>query len=258
MRRRWKSIAVVIALLTVGAGFAWAKWPRDSASPASVHEALSSFRSGVEGAQRRRPGLPSFGVYLYRTDGSEKLDTAVFGGTHDYRGRSTITVAPSPCGVRERWQVLTGRWNDSAVCQAPDGRLRATFFGEHHEFFGTASAASYPCRHSDEPEPRDYRIGLRWTISCSDSEGSVRFRSRVVAFRPIEVDGEPVPAFKIASRVRIDGEVSGASFVSDWRRRSDGLLLYRTVDTTATVDVIGGGSYGEKYSLAILSTVPRK
>lgn len=255
MRRRWRLIAVVAILLAAGAVYGWIRWPHDSTAPASIGEALSGFRSRAGGAQRRRPGLPKYGVYLYETHGSETLETVVLGSTHRYHGRSTITVEPAPCGIQERWQVLTTRWNESTTCQMRNG-LRAVSIDEHHEFFGAVSALSYPCRGSHEPLPRSYRIGLRWTIACGNSGGSVRLRSTVVAFQRLEINGERVPAFNIRSRVVFDGEVSGASIVSDWRRPSDGLLLRRAVDTKANVDVIGGGNYDENYSLAIVSIAP--
>lgn len=257
MRRRWRLIAVVATLLAAGAVYAWVSWPRDATAPASIGEALSGFRSHAGDAQHRRSGLPKFGVYLYETHGNETLETVVLSSTHRYHGRSTITVEPVPCGIRERWQVLTTRWNESTTCLVHNG-LRAVSASEHHEFFGSVSAPSYPCQGSHEPRPQSYRIGLQWTIACGNSEGSVRLRSTVVAFQTLKIDGERVPAFNIRSRVVFDGEVSGASIMSDWRRPSDGLLLRRAVDTKASVAIIGGGNYDESYSLAIVSTAPHR
>ncbi len=256
MKRHWRP-AVAVVLVTVGAVYMWSQWTGDTTVPASIGEALSSFRSHI-GRAHRRPGLPKYGVYVYRTQGSETLDTAILGSTHKYRGSSTITVEPSTCGIRERWQVLTTRWNQSTTCQAKRNGLRASSLSEHHEFFGTVSALSYPCRDSHEPQASNYRIGLRWTISCGNSADSARISSSVVAFQAIKVDEERIPAFKIRSRVVFDGEVVGASLVRDWRRQSDSLLLRRTVDTKASVNVIGGGHYDENYSLKISSIAPHK
>jgi len=84
----------------------------------------------------------------------------------------------------------------------------------------------------------------------------VRIGSSVVASQAIDIGRERVPAFKVRSRAVFEGEVSGDSIVNDWKRRADGLLLRRTVDTRANVDVIGGGNYDENYALAIVSTAP--
>jgi hypothetical protein len=256
MKRRWKLAAVVVIVLTPGV-YVWAEWSHDAAPPTSISKALRAFRSHVDSAHTHRPGLRRLGVYLYTTRGSETLNAAIFQSTHRYRGTSTITVEPFACGIRERWQVLTTRWNESIMCKVHND-LRLVSLSEHHEFFGTVSAPFYRCHDSQWPQPHSYRVGLRWTVSCVGKTGLLLIRSSVVAPQAIEIDKMRIPAFAVRSRVAFNGEVTGTSIVSDWRRRSDGLLLRRTVYTKAGVEILGGGSYDEGYSLAIMSTVPRR
>ena len=93
--------------------------------------------------------------------------------------------------------------------------------------------------------------------SCEGSGGSLSLESEVMQAKPIVAAGEEVSAVEIESKVEFEGEVTGTSTVDEWRRDSDGLVLERTAETEASVDVLGGGSYEETYTVSISSLEPR-
>jgi hypothetical protein len=168
----------------------------------------------------------------------------------------TITIEPSPCGATELWQPLTTRWTKSSFCER-EGELNLVRMSERHEFFGRSLLSSYRCRGA-VPALAAAGVGLSWKINCSGEAGSLRISSRVVATGAVEVDGQRLAAVRIRSRAVAGGDSAGVSVQSDWRRRSDGLLLRRSVSTEASVEVLGGGSYGEHYLLELLSAAPRR
>ncbi len=244
------------ALLPLAAGaLIWASWPRDSAVPTSIEEALRAYRAHAAGAAPERPGLPRPGVYVYAIDGGESLD-AVFDGSHRYAGRATVTVETSPCGVAERFQPLAGRWTEAGICER-EGELRLTAVAEAHEFFDRAQLDSYSCRGAG-PVPSRYRVGASWRAVCRGESGVLQVDSRIAAAGTVAVGGRRLAAVRIRSRAVVGGDNAGVSIQSEWRRRGDGLLLRRSVHSEMSVAVLGGGTYSERYSLELLSAVPRR
>lgn len=250
---RW---LVAPALLLVAGAVLWSNWPRDSVERASVGDALRDYRSRAGGVGAPDRGLPRPGVYVYSIAGGETLHALVFEGTHRYDGEATITVEPRPCGVAERWRPLDTRWTESRFC-GRGGEFHLASISESHEFFGTSSLSSYRCRGA-APGLARARVGSSWKSACSGGSGTLRISSRVVAAGVVEVDGRRFAAVRIHSRAAVGGEQAGASVRSEWRRRSDGLLLRRSVSTEASVEVLGGGTYHEDYSLELLATAPRR
>lgn len=246
-----------LAVLTAVGVLAWSNWFRDKSEPVSVQEALRRFRARSAGAATQQPRLPAAGVYVYTINGSETLNSVISSSTHHYDGGSTVTIEPSRCGARERWQVLTTRWSESRLCDV-HGRLQVKLVSEHHSFLGTDSDAVYACHGPDQPPTSDYRVGIKWVIACHGVDGSLRLESTVVAARQLNAASHRVAAVEISSRAVFNGEVSGLSRQKDWRRRSDGLLLRRRVSTQAEVDVLGGSGYSEQYSMQLGADSPRR
>jgi hypothetical protein len=256
-RRRCIAVASVL-LVGVGGVFAWKHLPRDAPRPTSVDEALDAFRRRLDragGDSSRPPGFPQLGVYRYVTRGGESLDTAVVNAEHPYHGISTITVQPARCGVGERWQVLAARWSEGVICRTANG-FRLGSVSEYREFFGIGHAVSDRCKGSVVPLFSSLDAGARWTTSCTSQGSTVSNVSRVVGVEPVEVAGRSLQALHVKSVVLIGGEDSGRIEQDDWRRRSDGLILKRTVSMDADFGIVGGGSYSESYTLELVSPRP--
>ena len=256
-RRRYIAL-VAGAAVVAGLALAWLNRPRDDPSRASVGDAVRSFRAGSDrGGVKVGLGEPEHGVYRYATRGSESAQTLLGGARHDYRGISTIVLSSGGCGELERWQVLASRWTEAESCPAPHGyELRA--LTEFHEFFGVEQEDSYRCQGAAIPGIRELRPGVRFSISCESEDASISSASRVVGFEPASVGAGSFPAIHIVLRSRLGGETSGAVRRDDWRRRSDGLLLRRSVSADADSSAGGGSHYTEHYALQLLDSEPRR
>jgi hypothetical protein len=157
----------------------------------------------------------------------------------------------------ERWQVLAERWTEAEFCVPPKGSgLRE--ISEFHEFFGRERKNGYGCRGRAPSRRRLRTPGTRWVSICSSKSGVARSRTRVVGVEKLTVAGRRFDAVHTASDVVLEGKVTGTTTREDWRRRSDGLLLRRTVFTDARMDGTPDADYEEQYSIALVSTQPRR
>jgi hypothetical protein len=268
MRRRWKILIAVVVVLIAAGVVAWFERPQDHTDPVSINEAVTGFRhdgaggaSGADGtgstaAPEDVPGFPPSGVYTYSVEGEEQVSLAIFGQTHPYHGVASMTIVPSGCGVRETLRLLTTRWNETVGCKEGSG-VQLVDAVEHHEFYGTTSDLSYRCARSPS-SVGEYRAGSSWTTDCKGSGGTLRLDSEVIGTPEVSVGDERVPAVEIKSTARLAGEVTGTTAVLEWRRPEDGLLLKRIAETNTDVDILGGGTYEEAYTVSIESLKPRR
>lgn len=259
MLRRRNIALVAVAGAVVGlALLAWLNRPRDDPARATVGDAVKSFRAaGERGTHKSGSGEPAPGVYRYATRGSESVKTPIVGTSHDYGGVSTIVLSSGRCGGMERWQVLAGRWSEAESCPGPQGdEFRR--LAEFHEFFGVQQEDSFRC------QGRVLKIsalqpGVRFSSSCESDASSISNDARVLGFETVAVAGETFPVVHTVSHSRVEGETSGTAEREEWRRRSDGLLLRRSVSSVA--DSSAGGEdahYTESYTLQLLDTEPRR
>lgn len=240
---------IVLALV------AYFAWPRDETSRTTVGDAVRSFRSESAAARRQDDAEePALGVYRYATRGGEGVDSPVLDTTHDYNGTSTVVLSAGSCGERERWQVLDGRWTEVELCPAAHGETSGAVV-EFHEFFGTDQKDVFHCHGEDLP----LRDGAESRSSCASDDSSISTVSRVVGVERLHVGAATYDAAVIRSRGRLRGANSGTTVRREWRRRSDGLLLRRTVDSdTETSTPVGDAHYTERYGIRLLSTAPKR
>ena len=147
MSRRWLAAgaAAVVAAATLAAIGGWHLLRRDDVEPATVADAVASFRAQqASAAATGHPATPiPTGVYVYETDGFEQTD-ALGGATHRYPSTSTISVTGHPCGVLLRWDVLDGRSTTWQLCLGSDGWTQKVR-DERHTFFGIGDQTTYRC-----------------------------------------------------------------------------------------------------------------
>jgi hypothetical protein len=255
MSRRASAVAIVGGAVALGALGVWLLVLRDRAEPASVDEAVTTFREGAETGAANPSPVPE-GVYVYATDGYEKTD-ALTGATHRYPARSTITVTGDACGLRLRWDVLKGRSTTWTICVA-DGPWTLASQDERHTFFGRTERTTYTCA-STLFRPAGDSPGGRFAVSCTTGSAEERGTGRIVARGAVRVAGRPVEAVHLRRRTALTGQIRGHSTQDVWLARESGLPLRLDLTTDTTNDsVVGDVRYEERVSLRLRSLSPRR
>jgi hypothetical protein len=257
-----KAIALLlVVLVALAAGVAYDLYPKDSATRSGVDQALVSFRREMKKAagypRHSGAAIPPFGVYRYSTRGSEEIEGTAFSSGHRYGAVTAITLTPTPCGVRERWQPLVESWTEGELCLAPQ-TSRVAAVRNFHEFFGESKLAHYSCVGGSAPHSAELRPGMRWVTRCRSDTGTVVSDVRVVGLGKIKVAGKPIEAVHLHSSVALNGDPAGTDTQNSWLRRSDGLLLRRTESSKAHVDAAGGSEFDEHYEIGLISTRPQR
>ena len=255
MSRGVLAVAVVAGTLALGAVAAWLVVFRDTAEPASVDEAVTTFREETQAGARTPSRVPE-GVYVYRTHGFEKTD-ALTGVTHRYPARSTITVTGDPCGFRLRWDVLEGRSTTWTVCVGP-GRWTLASQDERHTFFGRTERTTYTC--SDTPfRPAGDEPEAPFGVACSTGSADERGPGRVVARETLRMGGRRVETVHVRRRTSLTGSIRGRSTQDAWLARESGVPVRLDLTTDTTNDsAVGDVHYEEAVSLRLESLAPRR
>lgn len=254
MSRGWLIAAGVLAAAVIAAAVAWFVVFRDTATPVSVGEVVTSFRGETDVAPGPSP-VP-VGVYVYATEGFEKTDAGT-GITHRYPGRSTITVTKDPCGVRMRWDVLQGRSTTWTFC-IDAGRWVMTKQDERHTFFGVTEATTYLCSNAPFRTPDD-RPGPRLEVTCSTSSAKEYERQWVVGRELVRVGTRAVSAVHVRQTTSFGGGTGGASAYDIWLDRATGVPVRIVMTSHTTNDSpIGKVHYDEVVTLRLTSLRPRR
>jgi hypothetical protein len=220
---------------------------RDVAEPASVGEAVTSFRE--------HPGngspVPS-GVYVYDTRGLERTD-ALTGVTHRYPSRSTLTVTGDPCGFHLRWSVLRGRSTAWSFCTG-GGSWKLLSQDERHTFFGRTERTDYSC-----PDFAFWSAPASSTYTCTTGNATERGVRRISPGPRIRVGRRLVRTILVRRTSTFTGGIRGSSrydFVLD---RRSGIPVRVVMESTTTNDSpVGAVHYEERVALRLTSLTPRR
>ena len=257
---RWTTRLLVVmnaAVLVAGVGAAYLL-SSDTATPVRVADAVGRYREEQTGttAAPAAPRLPAPGVYVYATEGSERIDV-LGGATHDYPERTTLTVAHTDCGLRQRWTGIEERWDDEELCRT-EGGLERTTLHTHHEFFDMSDDQDFVCEPGYVVVPARPVPGETWTTACAAGDTRITGTGTVVGFEVLEVAGEPVETVHVRIEERASGASTGPSRDDYWQRRRDGLLVRRESSVrTQSASPVGTATYEESFALHLTSLAAR-
>lgn len=201
-------------------------------------------------------GVQPSGIYEYATTGFERIGGPL-PGSHRYGPTSTIRVDVAGCDLTELWEPRPERSAEWHYC-VTGTTWRLESVTDYHEFFGQAERYSYRCSGRRVPRPAQIEEGFRWTDRCRARRISAVARGEVVAVEPVPAAGTRVDAVHLRISTVLRGRVTGAYVMDSWLRRTDGLLLRRTLDSeTRLRSAVGTVPDRERYALKIRSLKPR-
>lgn len=210
------------------------------------------------------PALPSPGVYVYETTGSEKVN-ALGGKTHHYPEETAATVTIDDDCVKTRWDALKQRWDENLLCPG-DGGWHLDELITFHSFFRQDERREYSCEPGTMHVPFDADPGSTFTGYC-ESPGSghsgtstEEVTAEVIGVVTSEVDGEAVDVVNIRYEITIGGESEGAATVDRWFALEPAPLLVREVRDgyTDSDTAIGNVRYEERYEVWLKSMEPMR
>jgi hypothetical protein len=251
---RWLAAGGLLLVVALVGG---ALVTRESSEPASPSSTVARFRAQIRevGAVRDSPSVPAAGVYRYATVGGEQA-TALGTRKHAYPKETTVTVVPTTCGWRERWDALTTRFEERTYCPGADG-LAITSFTDGHAFFGRTDRRTYRCTAGSLAAPPPDARRATWTSSCLIPGTRIEERGRVVGTETLTVGTTRVPTIHLRSRSRNSGDTVGTGVTDRWLARPSGLLVRALVfNESATKTVAGDVPYRERYELSLISLRP--
>jgi hypothetical protein len=251
----------VVVVAAIAALVAWRTY-RDTSTRVAIDTVIDDFRARP--AETTAPAvaavrLPSPGVYVYASTGSESVD-ALGGTTHHYPVETTVTVLLSGCGVVLRWVALEERSEEWDLC--PDGRggLESSYYEAYHRFFGQDDRRRYECGASTILRAT-VEVGDHWERTCSSGDRTEVTATEVVGFEPITIGDVTTVAvhLRLAAELSSDDGTSGTTGIELWLDPRTGLPL-RHVEQGATTSpqVIGDVHYEEHYELVLTSLHPRR
>ena len=253
-------VGSVVVLLALGIGYVIT---RDSATPVDVADAVDRYRDeggGGAGSSTtttpEEPSLPAAGVYVYATEGAEQVNL-LGGSTHRYPLQTTLTIAATDCGLRQRWTPLEERWDEEQLCLTEAGLERQTLH-THHQFFGMADDQDFVCPAGYTVLPADPAVGDTWTTECNADSVRITGTGQVVGFEAREVAGTSIETVHVRIEETATGSSTGPSSDDYWLRASDGLLIERASSVQSRSETpVGTASYEERFSLRLTSLTPR-
>jgi len=253
MSRAWLIAGGLVVAVAAAGAIVWVLAFRDTATPVSVEQAVTSFQTETGPASEGKSPIPE-GVYVYTTEGYEK--TSVLGKTHHYPRRTTIAVRSAGCGVSLLWRVFVGRSTAWTFCVTSKGwDLRSQ--DERHTFFGHTERTTYVCENtlirpgSSGPD--------RWAVSCTTGKAHEKGVGRVVGAESLEVAGKEVATAHVSKRTSFSGEIRGTATYDFWfAARSGTPVKIVMVSRTTNDSPIGDVTYDEDVTLRLTSLEPRR
>lgn len=243
---RWAVAAPVVLLALVGV-LVWQAMrpPR----PVSVSDVVNKFRSAQPSAHPTGlPPAPAVGVYLYATQGSERISAGNV--THQYPDHTTLTVVAAGCGLRVRWDALSGRWSQAQLCATSEG-WRVTTYTDVHKFLYLEDVHSYTC----EPPTA---TGDGWSVVCRWRDGQLTSTMHRLGSEPRTLAGKPVTTTHLRIDQRATGKSLSVGTINAWVLPS-GLPVHLDIADHGSQTVLGQHvTYREQASFDLTSATPRR
>lgn len=269
-RRHWPLIlaAVAVVVLIAAGATLLVLWNRAESEPVSIEEARD--RADAAAAENDPsidtvPLRPAAGIYQYRGEGTEHLDTPPLTQAQGPDIPGTVTHLEGECW-RLRVDYSTKHWQSWDYCPSGTGltETAGAFFQQLDLVVATIdTSSSYTCDPPADAIRPTQSAGDQWTHECrgtsTGTEGEV-FSSGPYTFvgpQDLDIAGTTVPALHYRRLRQLSGGQSGTEDTNVWFDSETGLPLRneRTI-TVHSSSMIGGVTYEEEGSFQLESLEP--
>lgn len=264
-RPRWIVATVAAGLVVIGAVLFAIAWSQRGADEASVEEAVEGLDDGAAGT---KAGFlrPAGGVYVYEGSGTEQLSLLSTGQTWGPRLPGTVTRDDDGCWTfRIDYSTNHRQWTD----YCPRGRVLEEEGGRTFQSFDFVVSTIedrnvFVCDPPGEAIRVDADPGSSWPQSCvgrsadRGTEVTSSGTNTFVGIESVEVEGEPVRAYRYRADRVLSGDQTGTETVDTWFRVPDGLPLRATRSVRVeSPSPIGAVTYTEEGTYTLTSLAPR-
>ena len=269
-RRVWIVAAIVGVVLVAAAATFVVLWNRVTTRPVSVAEAAR--RAGAAGygtdqSATATPLRPAAGVYQYRGEGTEELDTPPRSQSQGPGIPGTVTHLGARCW-KLRVDYNTNHWQSWNYCSTGKGLTEqgGAFFQRLDLVFATVeTSATYTCDPPADTIRAVQRMGDQWKQNCHGT--STAASGEVIAAGPcrylgredLDIGGRRVNALHYRWSRTLTGGQTGTEAGDYWFDAETGLPLQdRRVITVRSDSPIGQVTYKEKGSFHLESMTPTR
>ena len=246
-RRRLVVLAVALPLL--GIAFVWGG--RYWIGHVDPDEALARFRAAGPSAAVPVPGLPTPGVYRYRTSGGERISFLEY--RRDYSGVTTRIVTRRGCGVREEHWFLVQHLEYYDRC----GEALPAY-GTDIAYWWTHGTQDFRCQPGGSFDMAGRARGERVTWQCGDEDTQAAQVTEHIGDEDLAIDGRPVRARHTRWTTTFSGATTGVATVDDWFDPATGLVLRerRAIGLRVGSPFVGRLDYVDQSEFTLLSLEP--
>jgi hypothetical protein len=243
---------------------------RETSTPYRLGQALEQYkvmlRRGNKQVDSPTKDLPAPGVYTYRTTGSESASApGLLTSGAGYPATTTMTVLAKGCGENWRWQPLTNRYEDLAVCRAPDGNVLLQSRFDAEQFYGVTDSRLFSCTSASVWLPSVTRPGQKLSGTCTNGGNknsggmSIDYSGEVVSDSTDVLGGTKIPIEHLVVHETIAGDTVGSGTESLWLDADTGLLIKETrTENTRSQSAVGWVPSTESFTLTLASLTPEQ
>jgi len=215
-------------------------------------EAVARFRAAGPAATAPEtvPGLPTTGVYRYRTTGGEVV--SLFDTERAYSSETMRIVTRRGCGVREEQFFVIQHIEYYDRCGD-----RLVTYGTDIAYWWTHGTQDFACEGGTF-DMAGGRPGDRVEWSCADEDTRARQVTEYVGDEAVEVEGVSLPARHVRWITLFSGATLGGADVDDWFDPVTGLVLRekRHIGLQVGSQFVGRLTYTDVSEFTLLSTTP--
>ncbi len=265
--RRARIVAAIVGVVLIaGVATFIVLWNQGSSRPVSIEEAQR--RAGTPTTDQSPdvvPLQPTAGIYQYRGEGTERLDTPPLTQTQGPEIPGTVTHLDDGCW-RLRVDYSTNHWQSWDYCPAGSGLTEnAGEFFQRLDLVVTKvdTSSTYTCDPPVDAIRSTQQPGDQWMQECrGTSTGST---GEVVSSGPytfvgaerLDIGGTEVEALHYRRLRELTGGQTGTEDVDVWFDAASGLpLRNERVITVHSGSLIGGVTYEENGSFQLTSMTP--